>query len=134
MRQKEKSPKTEELFANITYYKLRAEKHLGYYIIDPGDENYRVGGVGEILDQALIISRVSGGWSSTRKKPKIVAGVGLCSNQRHSSTMMNDRQSDLPNTVRDVMQANHWDGASGIDESYCILRGQSGALQLDRQI
>ena len=27
---------TEELFANITYYKLRAEKHFGYYIIGMG--------------------------------------------------------------------------------------------------
>ena len=90
MRQKEKSPKTEELFANITYYKLRAEKHLGYYIIALGDENYKVGGVGEILDQALIISRVSDGWSSTGKKPKIVVGVGLRSSRCHSSTMTND--------------------------------------------
>ena len=103
MRQKEKSPKIEELFTNITYYKLRAKKHLGYYIIGLGDENYRVGGVGEILDQALIISRVSGGWSSTGKKPKIVAGMGLCNSQRHSSTMMNDMQNDLPDTVQDVV-------------------------------
>ena len=86
-RQKEKSPKTEELFANITYYKLWAGKDVGYYIIALGDENYRVDGVGEILDQALIISRVSGGWSSMGKKPKIVAGVNLCSSQRHGSAM-----------------------------------------------
>ena len=61
MKQKKKSLKTEELFANITYYKLWARKHFGYYIIGLGDKGYRVGGVGEILDQALIISRVSGG-------------------------------------------------------------------------
>ena len=59
-KQNKKSLKTEELFANITYYKLRAKKHFGYYIIGLGDKGYRVGGVGEILDQALIISRVSG--------------------------------------------------------------------------
>ena len=50
---------TEELFANITYYKLRAGKHFSYYIIGLGDEGYRVGGVGKILDQVLIISKVS---------------------------------------------------------------------------
>ena len=61
MKQKKKSLKTEELFANIIYYKLRAVKHFDYYIISLGDKGYRVGGVGEILDQALIISRVSGG-------------------------------------------------------------------------
>ena len=48
------------LFANITYYKLRAGKHFGYYIIGLEDEGYRVDSVGEILDQALIISKVSG--------------------------------------------------------------------------
>ena len=31
-KQKKKSFKTEELFANITYYKLWAGKHFGYYI------------------------------------------------------------------------------------------------------
>ena len=51
--------KTEELFANITYYKLWAGKHFGYYIIGLRDKGYRVGGVEEILDQALIIPRVS---------------------------------------------------------------------------
>ena len=56
-----KSLKTEELFANITYYKLRARKHFGYYIIGLGDKGYRVGGIREILNQALIISKVSSG-------------------------------------------------------------------------
>ena len=60
-KQKKKSFKTEELFANITYYKLQVEKHFGYYIIGLGDKGYRVGNIGEIHDQALIISRVSGG-------------------------------------------------------------------------
>ena len=60
-KRKEKSLKIEELFANITYYELRDGKHIGYYIIGLGDKGYRVGGVEEILDQALIISRVSGG-------------------------------------------------------------------------
>ena len=61
MKQNKKSLKKEELFANITYYKLWARKHFGYYIIGLGDKGYRVGDVKEILDQALIISRVSGG-------------------------------------------------------------------------
>ena len=58
---REGSLKTERLFANITYYKLRAGKHFGYYIIGLGDKSHRVGSVREILDQALIISRISGG-------------------------------------------------------------------------
>jgi len=33
---KEKSLKTEKLFANITYYKLQTGKHFGYYIIGLG--------------------------------------------------------------------------------------------------
>ena len=125
---KEKSLETKKLFTNVTYYKLQARKHFVYYIIGLGSKGYRVGGVEEILDQALMIPRVCCGWKTMGKKPKLVAGTGLRSNQRHSSTMMNDRQSDLPNTVRDVMQANHWDGASGIDESHRVLRSCSEAF------
>ena len=29
---------------NVTYYKLRAEKHFAYYVISQGVEGYRVGG------------------------------------------------------------------------------------------
>ena len=39
-KQKGKSLKTEKLFANITYYKLWAGKHFGYYIIGLGDKGY----------------------------------------------------------------------------------------------
>ena len=58
---KGKSLEMRELFADITYYKLQTIKHFVYYIIGLGGQGYRVGGVEEILDQALIISRVSGG-------------------------------------------------------------------------
>ena len=57
MKQKKKSLKTEELFANITYYKLRARKHSGYYIIGLGDKGYGAGSTKEILNQAFIIPR-----------------------------------------------------------------------------
>ena len=33
MKQKKKSFKTEELFADITYYKLQTEKYFGYCIV-----------------------------------------------------------------------------------------------------
>ena len=58
---KEKSLKIEELFANITYYKLWAKKHFGYYIIGLGDKGYRVSSTKEILNQAFIILRVHRG-------------------------------------------------------------------------
>ena len=48
--------------------------------------------------------------------------------------MMNAMQSNLPDTVRDVVQANYRDDASGIDESRRVLHSQSEALQLGRQI
>ena len=47
---KEKSLKTKKLFANITYYKLRAGKYFGYYIIGLGNKGYGVGGAEEILN------------------------------------------------------------------------------------
>ena len=106
---------------NITYYKLRAKKHFAYYIIGQGVEGYRVGGAKEILNQALMIPRVRRVWKIVGKKPKIMARAGLCSSQRHGSTMTNAMKSDLPDTVRDVMQANHRNGAPGINKSCCVI-------------
>ena len=68
------------------------------------------------------------------KKPKFVAQTGLRSSQRHGGTMTNAMQSNLPNMVHDVMQANYRDGASGINESRHVLRSQSEAFQLSEQI
>ena len=56
------------------------------------------------------------------KKLKIVARAGLCSSQRHGSTMMNAMKSDFSNAVRDVMLVNHQNGAPGIDESCRMVR------------
>ena len=86
---KEKSLKTKKLFANITYYKLRVGKHFVYYIIGLRSKGYRVGGVEEILDQALMIPRVCLGWKTVGKKPKLVAKTGLHNSQCHGSTMTN---------------------------------------------
>ena len=68
------------------------------------------------------------------KESKLVARMDLRRSQRHGGTMMNAIQSDLPDTVSDVMQANHRDGASSVDESRRVLHSQSEALQLGRQI
>ena len=122
------------MFANITYYKLRDGKHFGYYIIGLRDKGYGVSSTEEILNQAFIIPRVRRGWKTMGKQPKLVARMDLRRSQRHGSTMENAMQSDLPNTVWDVVQVNHWDGASSVDESHHMLRSQSEALQLGRQI
>ena len=119
---------TEELFANITCYKLRPGKHFGYYIIGMGNKGYGVSSAEEILNQALIIPRVTHGWKTMGKEPKFVARMGLRRSQRHGGTMANAMQSDLPNMIWDVVQANHRDGASGVDESRRMLRSQSKAL------
>ena len=100
---------------NITYYKLRAEKHFAYYIIIQGVEGYRVGGARKILNQTLMLPRVRRVWKTVEEKTKIVARTGLCSSQRHGSTMTNAMKSDLPDTVWDVMQANHQNGTPSID-------------------
>ena len=68
------------------------------------------------------------------KEPKLVARMDLHRSQRHGGTMANAMQSDLPNVIRDIMQANQQDGASSVDESRRVLRGRSEALQLGRQI
>ena len=102
-KQKGKSLKTEKLFANITYYKLRAGKHFGYYIIGLGDKGYGVSSTEEILNQAFIIPRVRRGSKTMGKEPKLVAKMDLRRSQRHGGTMANAMQSDLPDMVRDVM-------------------------------
>ena len=113
---------------NITYYKLWGEKHFAYYIIGQGVEGYRVGGARKIINQMLMLPGVHRVWKAVGKKTKIVARTGLCSSQCHGSTMMNAMKSDLPNTVRDVMKANHRYGAPGVDESRRVLRHQSEAF------
>ena len=63
-----------------------------------------------------------------------MARMELRRSQCHGGTMANAMQSDLPDMVRDVVQENHQDGASSIDESRRVLRSQLEALQLGRQI
>ena len=63
-----------------------------------------------------------------------MARTGLRSSQHHGGTMTNAMQSDLPDTVWDVMQANYRDGASCVDESHRVLHSQSEAFQLSEQI
>ena len=100
---KGKSLKTEELFANITYYKLWAGKHFGYYIIGLGDKGYRVSSTEEILNQALMIPRVHRSWEAMGKEPKLMARMDLHRSQHHGSTMANAMQSNLSDTVWHVM-------------------------------
>ena len=74
---KGKSLKIEELFANITYYKLRARKHFGYYIIGLGDKGYRVSSTKEILNQAFVIPRVCRCCKTMGEKPKFMTRMNL---------------------------------------------------------
>jgi len=55
---KENHSRLRSCLLNVTYYKLRAEKHFAYYIIDQGVEGYRVGGTHEVLNQVLMLPRV----------------------------------------------------------------------------
>ena len=108
---------------NVTYYKLWARKHFAYYIISQGIESYRVGGAHKILNQALMLPRVRCVRKTMGKKLKIMARTGLCSSQRHGSAMTNAMKGDLPDTIRNVMQANHRNGAPSIDKSCRMIRG-----------
>ena len=59
--QKGKSLQTKGLFASFSYYKLRAEEHFVHNVFGLGSKGYGVGGIEEILDQALMILSVFGG-------------------------------------------------------------------------
>ena len=67
---KEKSLKMKKLFASVTYYRLQARKHIVYYVIGLISEGYSIGRVEEILDQALMIPRVFGGWKTLGEEAK----------------------------------------------------------------
>ena len=60
-RAKEKPLKTERLFASFSYYKLKARKHFVHYVFSLRSKGYGVGGIEEVLDQALMVLRVFGG-------------------------------------------------------------------------
>jgi hypothetical protein len=113
---------------NVAYHKLRARKHFGYYVIGLGGRDYEISSAEEILNQIFIIPKVHHGWETMGKESKLVARVDLRRSQCHGSTMANAMQSNLPDTVRDVVQANHRNGASGIDESHHVLRSHPKAL------
>ena len=53
--------KMKKLFASFSYYKLKAREHFIHYVFGLGSKGYGVGGIEEILDQALMIPRVFGG-------------------------------------------------------------------------
>ena len=50
-----------KLFASFSYYKLRVREHFAHYVFGLGSEGYGVGGVEEVLDQALMVLQVFGG-------------------------------------------------------------------------
>ena len=120
--------KMKKLFASFSYYKLKARKHFIHYVFGLRSKGYGVGGVEEILDQVLMILRVFSGWKTIGKKSKLMARASLRNSQCHGSTMTNTMKSNLSDTVWDVVQANHQDDASSIDESRHVLHSQSEAF------
>ena len=58
----------EKLFASFSYYKLKAREHFIHYVL---------GSVEEVLNQALVIPRVFGGWKTMGKKSKLVVRASL---------------------------------------------------------
>ena len=119
---------------NIAYYKLWAGKHFAYYVIGQDVEGHGVGGAKETLSQALTIPRVYCVWETMRKKPEIVAKLGLCSSRCCGGTITDAMKSDLPDAVRGVVQADHRDSAFGMDKSHRLLWSQLKTFQLSRQI
>jgi len=107
----------------IIYYKLRTGKQFAHYIIGQSIESYRVGGAKEFLNQTLMILGGHCIRETMRKKPKIVTRAGLCSSQRCGSTMANAMESNLPDTVWDVMQTDYRNDAPGIDKSSHMICG-----------
>ena len=99
-----KSPiETKKLFASFSYYKLKAGEHFIHYVFGLGSKGYGVGDVEEILDQALMILKVFGGWKTIGKKSKLVSRASLHDSQCHGSTMTNTMESNIFDTIWDVV-------------------------------
>ena len=110
------------MFASFSYHKLRAREHIAHYVFGLRSEGYGVGGVEEVLDQALImVLRMFGDWETMGKKSKLVTRAGLRNSQCHGSTMTNTMKGNFSGMVWDIVQENHRYGAPGIDKSCCIL-------------
>ena len=92
------------MFASFSYYKLKAREHFVHYDFSLGSKGYGVGGVEEVLDQALMVLRVFGGRETMGKKSKLVTRAGLCNSQCHGSTMTNTMKGNLSNVVWDIVQ------------------------------
>ena len=69
-----------------------------------------------------MLPRVCCIWKTMGKKLKILARTGLGGNQRRGSAMRNAMESNLPDTIRDVMQTNHRNSAPSIDKSHRMIR------------
>ena len=76
-RAKEKPLGTKRLFASFSYYKLKDKEHFVHYVFCLGSKGYGVGGVEEVLDQALMVLKVFGDWETMGKKSKLVARASL---------------------------------------------------------
>ena len=74
------------MFASFSYHKLRAREHIAHYVFGLRSEGYGVGGVEEVLDQALMVLRVFSGWETMGKKSKLMARASLCNNQCRATT------------------------------------------------
>ena len=120
-RAKEMSLKTKRLFASFSYYKLKAREHFVHYVFGLGSKGYGVGGVKEVLDQALMVLRVFGGWETMGKKSKLMTRAGLHNNQCHGSAMTNTVKGNFSNVVWDIVQVNHQYSTPGINKSCRIL-------------
>ena len=78
-------------------------EHFVHYVFSLGSEGYRVGGVEEVLDQALMVLRVFGGRETMGKKSKLMTRAGLCHSQCHGSTMTNTMKGNFSDAVWDVV-------------------------------
>ena len=77
LKAKEKPFQTKRLFASFSYCKLKDREHFVHYVFSLGSKGYGVGGVEEVLDQALMVLRVFSGWETMGKKSKLVARTSL---------------------------------------------------------
>jgi hypothetical protein len=55
------------------------------------------------------------------KKSKLMSRVDLRNGKCNGSAMADAMKGDFPNTVRDIVQANHRHSALGVDKPYRIL-------------
>jgi hypothetical protein len=87
----------------VSCYNLRAVKYFVHNVSGRGQKDHGIGGIREILNQALMIFRTVDRWKIIGKKSKLASRANLRHSQGNSDTMTNTMKSNCPDAIQVVV-------------------------------